>query len=204
MQTTRKHMQKTNNNNNVLLRIHIKHKKCTESLLNGDYSVKLSDPRCRKIDSKEASSLSQESLLTSTSLGARCALGRLRQRVLCFLRDSSAWRENKKAKCKLSSRWMCFTSAFMLMLWQRIKTLNKKCFPWPTDFTISLTYPNVAQMTSKNQDSLFQFSSHFFHKLKKKDHFPFLSFISFLSQGTTLMEIIFTPRVNITARKNGS
>ena len=82
-------MQKTNNNNNVLLKIHIKHKKCTESLLNGDYSVKLSDPRCRKIDSKEASSLSQESLLTSTSLGASCALGRLRQRVLCFLRDSA-------------------------------------------------------------------------------------------------------------------
>ena len=176
-------MQKTNNNNNVLLRIHIKHKKCTESLLNGDYSVKLSDPRRRKIDSKEASSLSQESLLTSISLGARCALGRLRrtqwaQRVLCFLRDSSAWREGKKAKCKLSSRWMCFTSAFMLMLWQRIKTLNKKCFPWPTDFTNSLTYPNVAQMISKNQDSLFQFSSHFFHKLKKK--IISLSFLLFL------------------------
>ena len=203
----RKRRQKTNNNNNVLLRIHIRYKKCTESLLNGDYSVKLSDRGRRKIDSKEASSLSQESLLTSISLGARCALGRLRrtqwaQRVLCFLRDSSAWREGKKAKCKLSSRWMCFTSAFMLMLWQRIKTLNKKCFPWPTDFTISLTYPNVAQMISTNQDSFF-FSSHFFHKLKK-NHFPFLSFISFLSQGTTLMEIIFTPRVNITARKNGS
>ena len=157
-------MQKTNNNNNVLLRIHIKHKKCTESLLNGDYSVKLSDPRRRKIDSKEASLLSQEFLLTSISLGARCALGRLRrtqwaQRVLCFLRDSSAWREGKKAKCKLSSRWMCFTSAFMLMLWQRIKTLNKKCFPWPTDFTISLTCPNVAKMISKK---LFFFRVTFF------------------------------------------
>ena len=163
-------MQKTNNNNNVLLRIHIKHKKCTESLLNGDYSVKLSDPRRRKTDSKEASSLSQESLLTSISLGARCALGRLRrtqwaQRVLCFLPDSSAWREGKKAKCKLSSRWMCFTSAFMSMLWQRIKTLNKKCFPQPTDFTISLT-----------------FSSHFFHKLKKKS-FPFPFFYFFSSTG---------------------
>ena len=56
MQTTKKHMQKTNNNNNVLLRIHIKHKKCTESLLNGDYSVKLSYRRRRKIDSKKASS----------------------------------------------------------------------------------------------------------------------------------------------------
>ena len=55
MQTTKKHMQKTNNNNNVLLRIHIKHKKCTESLLNGDYSVKLSDRGRRKIDSKKAS-----------------------------------------------------------------------------------------------------------------------------------------------------
>ena len=48
-------MQKTNNNNNVLLRIHIRHKKCTESLLNEDYSVKLSDRRRRKIASKEAS-----------------------------------------------------------------------------------------------------------------------------------------------------
>ena len=53
-------MQKTNNNNNVLLRVHIKQKKCTESLLNGDYSVKLSDRGRRKIDSKESSSLSQE------------------------------------------------------------------------------------------------------------------------------------------------
>ena len=48
-------MQKTNNNNNVLLRIHIRHKKCTESLLSEDYSVKLSDRRRRKIASKEAS-----------------------------------------------------------------------------------------------------------------------------------------------------
>ena len=179
----RKHRQKTNNNNNVLLRIHIRHKKCTESLLNGDYSVKLSDRGRRKIDSKEASSLSQESLLTSISLGARCALGRLRrtqwaQRVLCFLRDSSAWREGKKAKCKLSSRWMCFTSAFMLMLWQRIKTLNKKCFPWPTDFTISLTYPNVAQMISTNQDSLFFFESLFSQTEKKSFPFPFFYFFS--------------------------
>ena len=55
MQTKRKHVQKTNNNNNVLLRIHIRHTKCTESLLNGDYSVKLSDRSCRKIDWKEAS-----------------------------------------------------------------------------------------------------------------------------------------------------
>ena len=69
-------MQKTNNNNNVLLRIHVRHKKSTESLLNGDYSVKLSDRRRRKIDSKEASLLSQEFLLTSISLGARCVLGK--------------------------------------------------------------------------------------------------------------------------------
>lgn len=54
-QTARKHMQKTNNNKNVLLGIHIRHKKCTESLLNGDYSVKLSDRGRRKIDSKKAS-----------------------------------------------------------------------------------------------------------------------------------------------------
>ena len=35
--------------------IHIRHKKCTESLLNEDYSVKLSDRRRRKIASNEAS-----------------------------------------------------------------------------------------------------------------------------------------------------
>ena len=61
---------------------------------------------------------------------------------------------------------------------EKNKTLIINCFAWSTGLTISLTYPDVAQMISKNQDS-FLFSSHFCHKLKKSFPFPFFYFFSF-------------------------
>ena len=61
---------------------------------------------------------------------------------------------------------------------EKNKTLIINCFAWSTGLTISLTYPDVAQMISKNQDSFF-FSSNFCHKLKKSFPFPFFYFFSF-------------------------
>ena len=61
---------------------------------------------------------------------------------------------------------------------EKNKTLIINCFAWSTGFTISLTYPDVAQMISKKQDSFF-FLVTFVTNWKKSFSFPFFYFFSF-------------------------